>query len=212
MSKNKRNSLPIGYGCGFKTGKSKNNNDKNKVNLQTINNLFKKSLQEEKGSDHFRGQIFQRNVSDNVYLPARGIVSLPIDLVNKIYDYAEHHKIKKEMGCEHLLTNHYNAHAELSRYKPRDSEADNQSKRLHRAIAYQIDCGLQILKKLGQKKGEKKLKDLAKKVILEAGDTFKDLLKQAIDFGKGEYNKRAAIETDPKNPPVPEYFEYQNVA
>ena len=59
---------------------------------------------------------------------------------------------------------------------------------------------------------KKKLKNLAKKVILEAGDTFKDLLNQAIDFGKGEYTKRAAIETDPKNPPVPEYFEYQNVA
>lgn len=175
--KKKIKKIPIGYGSI---------KEKNEINLQKLDKAFTKELKRTKAKKFFKATIFQRDCSDNHYLPSKAIFTLPIEFVNLFFNYAKKEKLKTNAeALEHFLTYQIDARRILKFIDQRDEDSDNQSKRLHNAVIYQ-------LKKIFP--NEKNYKERARKIIEEKSEGLNMLVQNAIREGKKMYKERAIRE------------------
>jgi hypothetical protein len=175
--------IPIGYG---------DIEEKNDVNLQKLDKAFTKELKRTKAKKFFKATIFQKNCSDNHYLPSNAIFSLPIEFVNLLFNYAKREKLKtNNEALEHFLTHQINARSILKFVDQRGENSDNQCRRLHNAVIYQM-------KKIFPK--EKNYKKRTRQIIVEKSEALDRLVQEAIREGKKMYKERAIKETTPTPP------------
>lgn len=172
----------IGY------GKKKS---KNKVNLTKTENSIKRVLKGRGALEDFVAPIFQKDSSDNYYLPERGIFTLPIRFVNLLYNYAYKESKKGEeisptKALEHFLTHVVNAKEILSFIAQRPKHVDNQSRRLHNAVTWELH------NTTGQKLSE--AEKIAEKIIKEKKPELDALIQEAIRTGKKMYEYRRKAE------------------
>ena len=182
--------MGIGYG---------NIKEKNDVNLTKIREKTKRLLKKKGANEYFNLPVFQNDCSDNNYLPEKVIFTLPVKFVNLLYNYAytiveegeneeEERKLSPTKALEHFLTNVVKTE-EILRFIPqRPKHHDNQSRRLHSAIAYQVQHqkGLNRLSK-AQK--------IARRIIEDKKPEFDAMVQDAIITGKSMYNERRLRES-----------------
>lgn len=161
---------------------------KNKVNLTKIGSSIKRILEKKEADGDFVGSVYQKDCSDNYYLPERALFTLPVKFVNLLYNYAhnlsegnEKDKVSIHQALEHFLTNMVKSEEILGFIPQRPEESDNQSRRLHTAVAFQINHqGVELSK--AQKRAQEIIKE--KKPELDA------LVQAAIRTGKIMYEER----------------------
>jgi len=134
--------------------------------INTNKNIIKQMVKKE-AYPYFKAPIVQRNGSKNYYLPERGVFSLPIRFVNYFYNLAHKLDISNNKSLEHFLTKIINVEELLKLLPQRNENRDNQSKRLHKAIAHLV----------GSKKE-------AKKIINLQADRLNELVMKSIRKGK----------------------------